>query len=467
MIESVTVFLSVLMGCLALSTPISLAWASGTASLQMELLVHSLPKATSVGGVAAIVMAGFALTTTSARMAWILALAGSLILLANHLLGQNLSGFAPLTTLNYIDCIAGGVVLGGVLTAVRHRRMSLLVAVLGAMCAVMLGDLSVSDAEFTGSAGDSPLGWFVVDMPSIALIVPTTVLLVVCVYCSPGRRPDDQALSVELPLRPILAVLVLTAGRVIGSAWLVRDDSTPYDALPVALLAVLAALISALLLPHREGQMVLCAVAASATGGAIFLMPLTGWMVPLLLAVGAAGMVLAAYRPMPVAAVSASIGLAVVAVLTADADGPGPAVALTGALALSLLVGYSLASAVPTAGACALVLGLLVLCLPGVTVAVRARIFGIGFALPRRWEAPGGVRESEVVLFALPGLIALIITVGCLLALLLLRRLRPPAVLTPGGGAAAGAGAAEPDAAGDGAAAERGSAAAGRDETPT
>uniref|UniRef100_UPI002456A2F2 hypothetical protein n=1 Tax=Nocardia farcinica TaxID=37329 RepID=UPI002456A2F2 len=33
-------------------------------------------------------------------------------------------------------------------------------------------------------------------------------------------------------------------------------------------------------------------------------------------------------------------------------------------------------------------LGLIVLFLPGVVVAVRARIFGVGFALPRQWEVP-------------------------------------------------------------------------------
>src|SRR5690606_39931248 len=91
-------------------------------SLQMELLVHSLPKATAVGGIAAIITVGFATTTGSTRVAWLIAFGGSLILLANHLLGEYFSGFAPLTTLNYVDCIAGGIVLGGVLSAVRYRR---------------------------------------------------------------------------------------------------------------------------------------------------------------------------------------------------------------------------------------------------------------------------------------------------------------------------------------------------------
>src|SRR5690606_7688090 len=141
-----------------------------------------------------------------------------------------------LTTLNYVDCIAGGIVLGGVLSAVRYRRTPLLLAVLGAMGAIMLSDLSVSDAEFTGSAGDSPLGWFVIDSPSVALIAPATVLLVLCAYLCPGARPEEPMLSVELPLRPILAALVLTVSTVAGSSWLVRDGSTPYDALPVALL---------------------------------------------------------------------------------------------------------------------------------------------------------------------------------------------------------------------------------------
>ncbi len=434
MIESITVFLSAVMGCLALSTPISLAWANGTASLQMELLVYSLPKATAVGGIAAIITVGFAITTASTRVAWLSAFGGSVILLANHLLGQNFSGFAPLTTLNYVDCMAGGIILGGVLSAVRYRRFSLLLAVLGAMGAIMLSDLSVSDAEFTGSAGDSPLGWFVIDSPPVALIAPATVLLLLCAFVCPGARPEEPMLSVELPLRPILAMLVLTTSTVVGSSWLVRDGSTPYDALPVALLTVAAALLSALLLPHREGEIVLCAVAVAAAGGATFLMPLTGWMVPMLLAAGVGGMVLGSYRPMPLVAILGSAGLALFAVLTANVNGPGAPASVTGCLLLTLLVGYSLASALPRDGASALVLALIVLCLPGVAVAVRARIFGVGFALPRRWETPGAYGRSDVLLFALTGVIALIVTVGCVLAVLVLRRMRPPVVKTPGGG---------------------------------
>ena len=435
-IESVTVFLSAVMGCLALTTPISLAWAQGTASLQMELLVYSLPKATAVGGIAAMITVAFATTAGSTLTAWAMALGGSMILLANHLLGRNFSGFAPLTTLNYVDCLAGGIVLGGVLSASQHRRLLMLLVALGAMSALMLSDLGVADAEFTGSAGDSPIGWFVIDSPSLVLIAPTTALIVVCAYLHENRRPEDPLLSVEVPLRPILATLVLATSVVAGTSWLVRYGSTPYEALPVALLTVAAALICALLLPQRDGEMVLCAVAVAGAGGATLLMPLTGWMIPMLLAVGVSGMVLGTYRPMPLAAIVGAIGLAVLALLAADANGPNESTSVAGSLVLTLLVGYSLASTLPReSGAVALLLALLVLCLPGVTVAVRARIFGVGFALPRRWEAPGAYGDtSDVLLFAMPGVVALVVTIGCALAVLVLRRIRPPPPVTAAGG---------------------------------
>lgn len=425
MVESITVFLSAVMGGLAMSTPISLAWAEGTASLEMELLVHSLPRATAAGGVAAIITVGFATTTASTRIAWLLAFGGSSILLANHLLGQNFSGFAPLTTLNFVDCIAGGIVLGGIISAVQRRRFLMLLAALGAIAAIMVRDLSVSDAEFSGTAGDSPLGWFVIDTPSMVLIAPTAALILWCAYVYGRPRPEDLD-SVELPLRPILAVLVITTSTVVGSSYLIRDGSTPYDALPVALVTVVAALLSALLLPYREGEMVLCSVAVAAAGGATFLLPLTGWMVPMLLAAGVAGMVLGTYRPRPLAAIIGSAGLSLFAVSTVDANGPGAPATVTGCLVLTLLVGYSLASSLARNGASALVLGILVLCLPGVAVAVRARIFGVGFALPRRWEVPTAYGEADVLLFALTGVVALIVAVGCAFALLVLHRLRSP-----------------------------------------
>lgn len=425
MIESITVWLSAVMGCLALSTPISLAWAEGAASLEMELLMQSLPRATAVGGLAAIITVGFATTTGSTRIAWLITFGGSLILLANHVLWLGFSGFAPLTTLNYVDCMAGGVMLGGVLAAVQHRRSLMLVAALGGMVAIMLSDLSVSGAEFSGVAGDSPLGWFLTESIPVALIAPTAALTVWCAIRRGRPRPEDSDVSVELPLRPILAMLVLTASRVIGSSWLIRDGSAPFDALPVALITVVAALCTALLLPRREGEMVLAMVAVAAAGGAVFLVPLTSWMVPLLLAAGVAGLVLGVHRPMPLAAIFGSIGLALFALLTVDANGPGAPATVSGCLVLTLLVGYSLASTLPRNGAAALMLGLVVLCLPGPTVAVRARIFGIGFALPRSWQAPGEDATSEVLLFALTGIVAMIIAIGCALALLVLRRIRP------------------------------------------
>lgn len=438
-IESVTVFLAALMGCLALTTPISLAWADGTASLEMELLLQSLPKATAVGGIAAIVTVGFATTTGSIRVAWMSTLAGSLILLANHLLGQNFSGFAPLTTMNYVECLAGGIVLGGVLSAAQHRRRLMLLAALGAMGATMLSELSVSEAAFTGSAGDSPIGWFVIDSPSLVLIWPTTALIVLCASLHEDRTPADPQRSVELPLRPILAMLVLTVSTVAGSSWLVREGSAPYEALLVALLIVAAALVCALLLRYRQGELVLCAVAVTAAGGATVLMPLTGWMIPLLLAVGVGGMVLGTYRPRPLVAIIAAAGLAVFALLTVGANGPGPPVSVAGSLILTLLVGYSLASALPQDSAPALALAVIVLCLPGVTLAVRARIFGVGLALPRQWQAPAPYGEATP-LYALTGVVGLVVTIGCALGVLVLRRMRPPGPVTADGVEAAPAG---------------------------
>ncbi|MBF6540485.1 hypothetical protein IU418_25095 [Nocardia farcinica] len=425
-IELFTVYLSAVIGGLALTTPISLAWAHGTASLEMELLVYSLPRATAVGGVAAVITAVFATTTSSAVVAWGSAVGGCVVLLANHVLGQYFSGFAPLTTLNYIDCLAGGVLLGGLAAAVQFRRLPTLMAALGAMTSIMLSDLSVSDAEFTGTAGNSPLAWFVVDSPPQWLLWPATALIAVCAYTHRGRA-EEQAISVELPLRPIVAVLLMALSTVAGSAWLVREESTIADALPVALVTVVTAMLTALLLPGRDGELILCAVAVAAAGGATVVLPLTGWMVPLLIAAGVGGMVLGRYRPMPLAGVAGTAGLSLFAVLTARPEGPVPAASVAGCLLLTLVTGYCLAATMPRSGAPTLLLGLIVLFLPGAVVAVRARIFGVGFALPRQWEVPRAYGRSDLLLYALPGAVAALVTVGCALGILLLWRWRKPA----------------------------------------
>ncbi|WP_147265944.1 hypothetical protein [Nocardia puris] len=413
-VESITVFLGAVIGGLALATPITLAWARGATTLEMELAAHSLPRATAIGCVVAVVVAVFVSTADSPMVAWLIALAAMTALLVNHLLGRGFAAIAPLSTLNYIDSMAGGALLGGLLAAVPLPSFSAAAGALGALTSIVLGDMSGARYERPAR----PSAWFVAEPLSLWLLGPATLLVVVCALRN--RRPRlPRVIAVELPLRPIVAVLAVMTVTLGGSEWLARHGSSPSAVALVAVGTVAVAAVAALLLPDRDGVLVLLATAVAAAGGAIVLTPLSMWTVPLLFGATVGGMVLGTQWPHPMVALGVLGALGLFGALTAVPRETPVAAAGTAGMALAVVTGYCFTSAV-SGYSPSLVLAIGTLFVPGVVVAVRARVFGGPLDAPPRDSDPG------LLLRAAPGLTAVFVTVGCAFAITLLYRLREP-----------------------------------------
>ncbi|MGW0250382.1 hypothetical protein ACWDYH_27515 [Nocardia goodfellowii] len=412
-LELVTAFLSAVIGGLALTTPISLAWAEGTSTLQMELLGYSMPRATAIGCLAAVMVAVFVSTANSAVVAWSAAASGTAILLANHIVGSISATMAPLTTLNYVDSLAGGILLGGAVAAVSARLPVAAVFTLGALTSIALADVSVSATEYGDPARHSPIFGFVVGSPPMWLIWPTAVLAGLCALRGERRGPAD--ISGELPLRPIVAALVTTSVPLLGSEWLARHGSTLLDIALVAVATVVAGTVAAFLLPGRDGLLLTQSVALGAVGGVIAFTAQTTWLVPALFAACAGGLWLGARWPLPTMGMAAVVALAVLAAWSGVSHGTALAVAAVG---LAVITGYCFTATFP-AHSGSLMLCIAMLFVPGLVVAMRGRVFREA-GRPDMYADPGLL--SDVA----PGVAALLVTIGCAGGFLLVRKFRPP-----------------------------------------
>ncbi|MEU8901506.1 hypothetical protein [Nocardia sp. NPDC048505] len=413
-LELVTAFVSAVIGGLALTTPISLAWAEGTSTLQMELLGYSMPRATAIGCLIAVLVAAFASAANSRRVAWWVSVAGVAILLVNHLLGAISATMAPLTTLNYVDSMAGGVLLGGVAAATVTRLLPAVVFTLGALLSLALGDVSVSASDAGAPVRNSPVFGFIVDSPPLWLIWPTVALAVLCALRGP--RVDALDTSVDLPLRPILAALVTTTVPLLGSEWLARHGSTLLHIMLVVAATVLSGTVAALLLPDRDGLLLLQTIALSAVGGAIVFTAESNWLVPMLVGACSGGLWLGARWSLPPLGMAATVGLAGLALLVGDTQGTVLAAA---GVVLAGVTGYCFTASMPVQGA-SLMLGIAMLFVPGLVVAMHGRVFR-QTGRPRMYAEPGLL--SDVT----PGFAALVVSLGCAVGFLLVRRLRRPA----------------------------------------
>ncbi|MET7767138.1 hypothetical protein [Nocardia sp. NPDC005366] len=406
--EVITAFVCAVIGGLALATPVSRSWVRGTATLQTELLAASLPRAAAIGCLVAVVIAVFTSTAESLMAPWAATLCGMIVLLANHLFGRGFSETAPLTTLNYIDSLAGGLVLGGSVAAAAVRLSMILAFILGALSSVIVGDLTMSSGADGDTARYAPIAWFIIDSPSLWLLWPGTALVIWCgLRFRSGRR--YLTISVELPIRPILAAVIGVSSPVLCAEWLMSKGHTTVEIVLVSGSAVLTALVVGGLLPGRDGVLIQLCAAISAIGGSIVLVPLSAWLVPVLIASMAVGLWYGLLRPYPVAAMAGMVMLAIFAVSAAGPQSAVPGAAIVATVTLSLLTGYSFGAALPGQSS-SIMLALATFFVPGVVIAMRGRVFNA---------------DPDLILNnSTPGIAAVLITVGSACGLLLLGRRR-------------------------------------------
>ncbi|MFD4431867.1 hypothetical protein [Nocardia sp. NPDC058497] len=368
--EAVTVFVATSVAVLAIMLPIS--FAALAEARHVDLLVFNIPRAMTGGAFAAVITAAVTVAVGSRRTArWtaLLALAGIVL---SHLLLVPQSDNADFTglslaTLNFIDALLAGVALGAMAVVVWPEPLLRTAYLFAVPAAAVLGDLTETDegsADFDGVlAGSLPLWFIAATVLALAYFAITTA--------TPPRNGADTA----IPLAPVFAGVVAFSTILMTSLAVASRETSIPSVLVGSIVVVAAATVAALILPDRDGVLVLLMTGFAVAGSLVITLPRSGLVnVGTVIALGA-GLLTGLRRPHPMAAAVSVAGLAVFVLATDVLDPPATLNAAVGCLALGTISGYCVGSAVPLSPTSATV-GLSILCVPSIGVAFCDTEFG-------------------------------------------------------------------------------------------
>ncbi len=330
------------------------------------------------------------------------------------------AGNDMLSTLNYLDSFFGGVLLGVIGAVAWRRRRTAAAYLFGGLLGAELGDLAESPADRTGM---SPSELVVLQAPSVLAVVAVLVLLIASIVTHRNGPDSINSPLGLIPMGPILAAALAIPAVLWTSEWLVRSGDR-LTVTAVAVVVVVSAVVgAALVLPGREGLPLLLAVAFSAAGSVLILVPRPDWALPVPIAALALGLYAGRRRPSP--------GIAIVLVLVLALAGSAAPLAapssfllpVLGCGAATFVAGYGFASTAPLYPT-SIVLALSVLVVPSAGMAMRGRDFG------RLAYSPYWYRSTDVSHQSAPGVVAAAVTAGCGLGVLLIDRRRAPGPLS-------------------------------------
>ncbi|MQY28718.1 hypothetical protein [Nocardia aurantia] len=416
-LDTITVWSAAAVAGLTLTIPLKSAWMAHDRPLQVNLMLFDVPRATAAGSFAAVIAAAVTVTlgNTAGRIGAIVA---ALVLVVDRLLLRT-AGSEVLSTLNYLDSFFGGLLLGAVGAVAWRRRRTAAAYLFGGLLGAELGDLAESPAD---KGGMSPSDLVVLQAPSVFAVAAVAVLLVVSIAI---HRHGTESISSPLgliPMGPILAAGIAIPGVLWTSEWLVRSGDRVPVTVTAVVLVVLAAVVAAVVLPGREGIPLLLAVAFSAAGSTLILVPRPDRALPVPIAALALGLYAGYRRPSPGVAVVLVIALALAGSAAPIAEPRGFLLPVLGCGAATFVVGYCFASATPLYPT-SIVLALSVLVVPSAGMAMRGRDFG------RLAYSPYWYRSTDVSHQSAPGLVAAGVAAGCGLGVALIDRWRAPGSL--------------------------------------
>ncbi|WP_433565588.1 hypothetical protein ACQP1O_10280 [Nocardia sp. CA-151230] len=423
-IDAGTAFLAALIAGLSLMVPIDFAWTSRSSALHLELLVFSMPQAIAAGALVAIVIAVMSTALGGQSLRWGVALGGAALLFVDHLLGRHAVLGTSLATLNFLDSIAGGLILGGSGAGVLSRSRvesrytwATSAWLLGAIGGVVAHEF-IPEAQAKLADPHFPQNWPAIDAPPLWLIALALLVIGLRFLREPGGHPVETP-TTQLPIVPIIAGAFMIGVSLVGCGVLARHGDSPLAIAVTAAATAAGALLTAFMLPRRDGVQVLLAVALVGAGSAVLVASLRGWSIPGLVVLVAGGLVAGIRWPGARVAAVGIIGLSGYAVLTVAVGHP---VALTvlGHALLALLTGYCFGAVTPRY-ASTRVLGIALIYVPSPVLALRD--------YTRRGHCllidPGKpCTIADFTSFA-PGWAALALAVGCALGLWALLRRRP------------------------------------------
>lgn len=413
--EALTVFVAASVAVLAIMLPIS--FAALASARRLDLLVFNIPRAMTGGAFVAVITAAITVAVGSARAArWTALVALSGILLTHLALAPTsdptqATGLS-LPTLNFVDALLAGAALGALAVAVWDEPLPRTVFLFAVPSATVLGDLTEtptdkSSAGFAGVlAGSLPL-WF----------IGASVLALAYFALTSEARPH-RLLDTAIPLAPVFAAVIAFSTILTTSLALADSEHHVLPLILGAVVVVAAATAAALILPGRDGLLLLLMTGFAVTGSLVITLPRSGWIdVGTVVAVGA-GLLAGRRGPRPLFAAAAVVALAVFVLATDVIEPPANWVAALGCLALGAVCGYCVGCAVPTSPASATV-GLSILFVPSLGVALSDNRFG-HLAYSSTWY-----RTADVHRDATPAVIALVMACGCAVVIALLLRHRP------------------------------------------
>ncbi|MEU6558669.1 hypothetical protein [Nocardia nova] len=398
---------------LAMMLPISRSGLAPGSSLQVDLLIFNMPLALTAGALIAVIAVSVSAAIGSSRLAWCAVFCATTAMLLNHVLLVRLET-RTLSTLNYVDSMLAGVILGCLAVAVWGRTVPAGGYLFGALASILVGDLIQSPDDPAAAVSEVLLR----GAPPVWLILVAVVLmLMTAVLFRQGPRPEPDSVSV-VPLKPVLAAVVIASATLATSVWLARSGTVTAILVGGAILLAATA-VAALLLPGRDGLLVVAMVAFADAGSTVLTVPRPGWSMILIALIAGIALYAGWRMPRPMAAVLASVALALGAALTsALIDTPSAWVTVPGCVVLSAVAGYALGSTVGPR-ATSTVVGITILFVPSAGVALQGRDVG------RVEYSQSWYRSAEVTHTALPGIVAAGLGVGCALIALMIGRLRP------------------------------------------
>ncbi|QLY32120.1 hypothetical protein [Nocardia huaxiensis] len=418
-IEAVAAFLGAVVAGLLLLAPLDLGRTASGPILQLDLLVVNMPRAAAAGAVFAVVSAGLSVAL-GRRAAWIASLGSAAVLLVGHLFDRAEATAGTLTTVNYIDAIFSGILLGALAIAVLGRPPAMTAYLIGALASVLVGDLTALPAP--GSANRPFIEWASSDTPPV-WFVALAVIALIAATAAQVQEPAPEDDNTDLPIGPIVAALLLVTTTAVTTEWFVRHAENTVNLGVAVGVTIAGALLAAFLLPGRDGALVLLAVPLTAAGSAIIAVPRPDWTAPLPLIAVAAGYYLGRRLPVPWLGLAGCAALSVFAALTAPLGHRHELVPIIGITVLGLLYGFCFAAALPSE-AIGVVVALSVLLVPGLVIALRGHSLG-RVAYSAHWY-----RDPNGLVTAGAGWLALAVTVGCAAALSILYRFRTTTAAT-------------------------------------
>ncbi|MFI9401858.1 hypothetical protein [Nocardia sp. NPDC052316] len=408
--DAVTVFFGAAVAGVTLFLPVTFASIRDSTPYQLANLWNSVPRGAAIGVIVAVAVAVVVGVTARPATAWVVALVGSAAQLINHIAGRHAASADMLTTQNYIDSVCAGIVLGGLGVVALRKPVPAAAFALGGVGFFVFSDLAdfldIDDDPF--DVLETPPGWL------IGLTL--TLLLISALRNRAGvGESEPLRLSIDLPVAPILAAMVLALVILAVTEWLQRQYITApainhaVDIGFTAAATVCAATAAAMLLPGRDGYGVYLAVSLTATADAFGYATRPGWSVWILLALATVGMLAGTRLPSAPLAVTLLAGLAVFAMLVPPES--NWILFSAGSVVLALTAGYCCATARPRHAPSG-VLAIAALYLPTVIS-----------VLPddsKSWQQPDGAAHDST-----PGRAALAIVLGSAVGLAVLHRFRP------------------------------------------